>query len=130
MDDNLVDVLLDAAAYGVNIVEREGVSVSHPSNFMLVGTMNPAEGELRPQLSDRIGLHISVHSIMNLEERVKIMERREEFEKDPSAFKDKYKDKQDINTRKYCNCKGNAQKSKCFKGYHGNYSLHLYGDGC
>ena len=95
LDDNLVDVLLDAAAYGVNIVEREGVSVAHPSNFMLVGTMNPAEGELRPQLSDRIGLHISVHSIMNLEERVKIMERREEFEKDPSSFKDKYKEKQD-----------------------------------
>jgi magnesium chelatase subunit D len=96
LDDNLVDVLLDAAAYGVNIVEREGVSVAHPSNFMLVGTMNPAEGELRPQLSDRIGLHISVHSIMNLEERVKIMERREEFEKDPSAFKEKYEKEQSI----------------------------------
>ena len=96
LDDNLVDVLLDAAAYGVNIVEREGVSVSHPSNFMLVGTMNPAEGELRPQLSDRIGLHISVHSIMNLEERIKIMDRREEFEKDPSAFKEKFKKNQDI----------------------------------
>jgi magnesium chelatase subunit D len=95
LDDNLVDVLLDAAAYGVNIVEREGISVSHPSNFMLVGTMNPAEGELRPQLSDRIGLHISVHSIMDLEERVKIMERREEFEQDPTAFKAKYKDQQD-----------------------------------
>jgi magnesium chelatase subunit D len=95
LDDNLVDVLLDAAAYGVNIVEREGVSVAHPSNFMLVGTMNPAEGELRPQLSDRIGLHISVHSIMDLEERVKIMERREEFEKDPSLFKEKFKDEQD-----------------------------------
>ena len=94
LDDNLVDVLLDAAAYGVNIVEREGVSVAHPSNFMLVGTMNPAEGELRPQLSDRIGLHISVHSIMNLEERVKIMERREEFEKDPSAFKEKFEKEQ------------------------------------
>lgn len=95
LDDNLVDVLLDAAAYGVNIVEREGISVAHPSNFILVGTMNPAEGELRPQLSDRIGLHISVHSIMDLEQRVKIMERREEFEKDPSSFKDKFKVKQD-----------------------------------
>ncbi len=94
LDDNLVDVLLDAAAYGVNIVEREGVSLAHPSNFMLVGTMNPAEGELRPQLSDRIGLHISVHSIMNLEERIKIMERREEFEKDPSAFKEKFEKEQ------------------------------------
>ena len=96
LDDNLVDVLLDAAAYGVNIVEREGVSVAHPSNFMLVGTMNPAEGELRPQLSDRIGLHITVHSIMNLEERVKIMERREEFEKDPSTFKEKFEKKQGL----------------------------------
>ena len=95
LDDNLVDVLLDAAAYGVNIVEREGISVAHPSNFILVGTMNPAEGELRPQLSDRISLHISVHSIMNLEERVKIMERREEFERDPSLFKEKFKKKQD-----------------------------------
>lgn len=96
LDDNLIDVLLDAAAYGVNIVEREGVSVAHPSNFMLVGTMNPAEGELRPQLSDRIGLHITVHSIMNLEERVTIMERREEFEKDPSAFKEKFEKKQGL----------------------------------
>ena len=96
LDDNLVDVLLDAAAYGVNIVEREGVSIAHPSNFMLVGTMNPAEGELRPQLSDRIGLHISVHSIMNLEERVQIMERREEFEKDPTAFKEKFNKEQSL----------------------------------
>ncbi len=90
LDDNLVDVLLDAAAYGVNLVEREGISVAHPSNFMLVGTMNPAEGELRPQLSDRIGLHISVHSIMDLQDRVKIMERRENFERDPAVFKQKF----------------------------------------
>ncbi|MDD3984588.1 MAG: VWA domain-containing protein [Methanobacterium sp.] len=94
LDDNLVDVLLDAAAYGVNIVEREGISFEHPSNFILVGTMNPAEGELRPQLSDRIGLHITVHSIMELEQRVKIMERREEFERNPIAFKAKYQDQQ------------------------------------
>ena len=90
LDDNLVDVLLDAAAYGINIVEREGISVSHPSKFILVGTMNPAEGELRPQLSDRIGLHIIVHSIMDIEDRVKIMARREEFERNPAAFKMKF----------------------------------------
>jgi len=95
LDDNLVDVLLDAAAYGVNIVEREGISIAHPSRFILVGTMNPAEGELRPQLSDRIGLHISVHSIMDLEKRVKIMERREEFERDPATFRDKFQEKQE-----------------------------------
>jgi magnesium chelatase subunit D len=94
LDDNLVDVLLDAAAYGINIVEREGVSLTHPSNFILVGTMNPAEGELRPQLSDRIGLHITVSSIMDLEERVKIMERREEFEEDPRTFRKNYEEAQ------------------------------------
>lgn len=96
LDDNLVDVLLDAAAYGINIVEREGVSFTHPSNFILVGTMNPAEGELRPQLSDRIGLHIVVSSIMELEDRVKIMERREEYEGDPEKFQEKFQEKQEV----------------------------------
>jgi len=95
LDDNLVDVLLDAAAYGINIVEREGVSITHPSKFILVGTMNPAEGELRPQLSDRIGLHIVVSSIIDLEDRVKIMERREEYERNPQIFKSKFQDNQE-----------------------------------
>ncbi len=95
LDDNLVDVLLDAAAYGINTVEREGISLAHPSNFILVGTMNPAEGELRPQLSDRIGLQISVQSIMDIDDRVKIMERREVFEKDPIAFRKEFQDDQD-----------------------------------
>jgi len=95
LDDNLVDVLLDAAAYGMNVVEREGISLSHPSRFILVGTMNPAEGELRPQLSDRIGLHIVVHSIMGIKDRVKIMARREEFESDPEAFVDKFREEQE-----------------------------------
>ncbi|MGB9937624.1 MAG: VWA domain-containing protein [Methanobacterium sp.] len=90
LDDNIVDVLLDAAAMGVNIVEREGISLSHPSRFILVGTMNPQEGELRPQLSDRIGLHIIVHSIMDIKDRVEIMARREEFERDPEGFIKKY----------------------------------------
>lgn len=94
LDDNLVDVLLDAAAYGMNIVEREGISLAHPSRFILVGTMNPAEGELRPQLSDRIGLHIIVHSIMDIKDRVKIMARREEFENDPEGFVNKFKEEQ------------------------------------
>lgn len=95
LDDNLVDVLLDAAAYGINTIEREGISMVHPSNFILVGTMNPAEGELRPQLSDRIGLQISVQSIMDIEDRVKIMERREAFERDPQAFQEEFKEYQD-----------------------------------
>lgn len=87
LDDHLVDVLLDAAAYGINNVEREGISISHPSKFILVGTMNPAEGDLRPQLSDRIGLHLTVHSILDIKDRIAIMERREQFEKDPEGFK-------------------------------------------
>ena len=90
LDDHLVDVLLDAAAYGVNNVEREGISISHPSQFILVGTMNPAEGELRPQLADRIGLHIIVSSIHDIKDRVAIMDRREQFEKNPEAFKKQF----------------------------------------
>jgi Mg-chelatase subunit ChlI len=95
LDDNLVDVLLDAAAYGINTIEREGISMVHPSNFILVGTMNPAEGELRPQLADRIGLQVSVQSIMDIEDRVKIMERREAFEKDPNSFREEFQQYQD-----------------------------------
>ena len=95
LDDNLVDVLLDAAAYGINTVEREGISLVHPSNFILVGTMNPAEGELRPQLSDRIGLQISVQSILDIDDRVKIMQRREAFEKDPNTFREEFQQYQD-----------------------------------
>ncbi len=94
LDDHLVDVLLDAAAYGVNNVEREGISISHPSKFILVGTMNPAEGELRPQLADRIGLHITVTSIYEIKDRVTIMDRRERFEKNPDEFKKLFKEDQ------------------------------------
>ena len=86
LDDHLVDVLLDAAAMGVNIIEREGVSVSHPSKFILVGTMNPQEGELRPQLLDRIGLQVDVEGIKDVSQRVRIVEVVEEFEADPMAF--------------------------------------------
>ena len=94
LDDHLVDVLLDAAAYGVNNVEREGISISHPSKFILVGTMNPAEGELRPQLADRIGLHIIVTSIYEIKDRVTIMDRREKFEKNPDEFKKLFEEDQ------------------------------------
>ncbi len=74
LDDHLVDVLLDAAAMGVNVVEREGISVWHPSRFILVGTMNPEEGELRPQLLDRFGLCVDVRGLRSAEERVTILE--------------------------------------------------------
>src|SRR5258708_8677954 len=86
LDDHIVDVLLDAAAMGVNVVEREGVSFSHPSRFIVVGTMNPEEGDLRPQLLDRFGLCVDVRGLRSVEERVEIVHRRELFEEDPDAF--------------------------------------------
>src|ERR1700675_3626244 len=86
LDDHIVDVLLDAAAMGQNTVEREGVSVSHPSRFILVGTMNPEEGELRPQLLDRFGLCVDVEGIRDLDQRVAIVEKRAVWEDDPNLF--------------------------------------------
>ncbi|HID96343.1 MAG TPA: VWA domain-containing protein [Candidatus Latescibacteria bacterium] len=95
LDDHLVDVLLDAAAMGVNIVEREGIQVSHPSRFILVGTMNPQEGELRPQLLDRIGLQVNVEGIKDIPERMRIVEVVEEFEAAPFAFTERYLSEQE-----------------------------------
>src|SRR5439155_15104120 len=86
LDDHIVDVLLDAAAMGVNTVEREGVSVSHPARFILVGTMNPDEGELRPQLLDRFGLCVDVEGIRDVDQRVSIVEKRAHCETDPNGF--------------------------------------------
>jgi len=86
LDDHVVDVLLDAAAMGVNTIEREGVSFSHPARFVLVGTMNPEEGELRPQLLDRFGLSVLVQGIADRNERVLVMERRVAFDEDPVGF--------------------------------------------
>jgi magnesium chelatase subunit D len=84
--DHLVDLLLDAAAMGRNTVEREGVSVSHPARFILLGTMNPEEGELRPQLLDRFGLCVDVAGLTDIDARVQVMRRRAAFETDPAAF--------------------------------------------
>jgi magnesium chelatase subunit I len=90
LDDHIVDVLLDAAAMGVNVVEREGVSVTHPARFILVGTMNPEEGELRPQLLDRFGLCVDVEGIRDLDRRVEIVEQRASWEDDPVAFSQRH----------------------------------------
>src|SRR3972149_3411792 len=87
LDDHVVDVLLDSAAMGVNMVEREGISFSHPSRFILVGTMNPEEGELRPQLLDRFALSVDIVGIREARERVMIMERNLAFEQDAEAFR-------------------------------------------
>jgi magnesium chelatase subunit D len=85
LDDHLVDVLLDAAAMGVNVVEREGMSVIHPSHFILVGTMNPEEGELRPQLLDRFGLCVDIVTPTDIDQRVRVMELERDFLQDPRA---------------------------------------------
>jgi Mg-chelatase subunit ChlI len=86
LDDHVVDLLLDSAAMGVNVVEREGISFQHPAQFVLVGTMNPEEGELRPQLLDRFGLSVEIKGIADADARVEIVERRLAFEQDPVGF--------------------------------------------
>ena len=86
LDDHLVDILLDAAASGINIVEREGISHSHPARFILVGTMNPEEGDLRPQFLDRFGLSLTIRSVEDLSMRREIARRRISFDQDPEAF--------------------------------------------
>jgi magnesium chelatase subunit D len=92
LSDHLVDLLLDVAAMGVNYVEREGVSVRHPSRFILVGTMNPEEGELRPQLLDRFGVTVEVSSSLDAAERVEVIRRRLHYEADPEGFAGKWID--------------------------------------
>ncbi|MBA2376124.1 MAG: magnesium chelatase subunit D family protein [Actinomycetota bacterium] len=86
LPDHLVDLLLDVAAMGVNHVEREGVGIAHPSRFLLVGTMNPEEGELRPQLLDRFGLSVEAAGGMEVEERTEVVRRRLRYESDPESF--------------------------------------------
>lgn len=91
LEDHLVDLLLDAAAMGVNYVEREGISFSHPARFLLVGTMNPEEGDLRPQLLDRFGLVVDVTGEEDLSKRKEIIRRRLAFERSPEEFLSGYR---------------------------------------
>ncbi len=92
LNDQIVDLFLDAAASGLNLVEREGISFSHPSRFILVGTMNPEEGDLRPQLLDRFGLSVEIEGIRDLAERVEIVKRRLAFEGDPTGFRHRWRE--------------------------------------
>jgi magnesium chelatase subunit I len=86
LEDHLVDLLLDVAQSGLNVVEREGISVRHPARFVLVGSGNPEEGDLRPQLLDRFGLHARITTITDVSERVEIVKRRRAFDADPHGF--------------------------------------------
>ncbi len=92
LEDHLVDLLIDVAASGQNVVEREGLSVRHPARFVLVGSGNPEEGELRPQLLDRFGLSVEVHTPGGLADRIEVVRRRDAFERDPQAFVAQWQD--------------------------------------
>lgn len=92
LDDHIVDLLLDAAAMGMNYIEREGVSYRHPSRFILIGTMNPEEGDLRPQLLDRFGLMVDIKGEQDPKKRSEIISRRLRFERDPESFVSEYTD--------------------------------------
>ena len=100
LDDHLVDILLDSAASGWNTVEREGISVRHPARFVLVGSGNPEEGELRPQLLDRFGMHAEIRTVKDPTLRVKVVEERTSFDLNPQEWIDKYKEEQEAVTKR------------------------------
>ena len=95
LDDHLVDLLIDVAASGENLVEREGLSIRHPARFVLVGSGNPEEGELRPQLLDRFGLSVQVKTPQDVALRVEVIKRRDAFDKDPAAYKAQWQGESD-----------------------------------
>jgi magnesium chelatase subunit I len=99
LEDHLVDLLIDVAASGENVVEREGLSIRHPARFVLVGSGNPEEGELRPQLLDRFGLSVEVKTPDDLQTRIEVVRRRDSFERDPEAFGATWR-KEDLKLRK------------------------------
>ncbi len=100
LEDHLVDLLLDVAASGENVVEREGLSIRHPARFVLIGSGNPEEGDLRPQLLDRFGLSLEVRTPTDLATRVDVVRRRDSFERDPAAYVESWRKKDDAVRRK------------------------------
>jgi Mg-chelatase subunit ChlI len=107
LDDHLVDVLLDSSAMGINYIQREGISYYHPSKFILIGTMNPEEGELRPQLIDRFGLCVEVEGVVEKELRVEIINRFISFEENPNNFITQYYEKEKELSNLILNAKSN-----------------------
>lgn len=112
LDDHLVDVLLDSAASGWNTVEREGISISHPARFILVGSGNPEEGELRPQLLDRFGMHAEIGTVREPDLRVQIVEQRAAFDEAPIEFRNNYKESQEALSRKLVEARDLLKKAE------------------
>jgi magnesium chelatase subunit D len=112
LEDHLIDLLLDASVTGRNVVEREGISIEHPARFVLVGSGNPEEGELRPQLLDRFGLHVEVTTANDLEMRMRIVEQRESFERDAESFRSGVEKEQESLRRRLVRARRNISQVK------------------
>ena len=112
LEDHIVDLLLDVAASGENLVERDGLSIRHSSKFVLIGSGNPEEGELRPQLLDRFGFSVSVGSPSEISQRIEVIKRRDEFETAPQNFLQKWKSKDLSVQKKIINAKNNLDNIK------------------
>jgi magnesium chelatase subunit I len=122
LDDHLVDVLLDSAASGWNTVEREGISIRHPARFVLVGSGNPEEGELRPQLLDRFGMRAEIRTVRDPKLRVQIVEERTEFDHNPQAFLVQHQAEQDALQQKLITAQNNLANVKIDPEYRVNIS--------
>ncbi|MDF2953683.1 MAG: Mg-chelatase subunit ChlI [Thermodesulfobacterium sp.] len=112
LEDHIVDLLLDSAAMGINRVEREGISFFHPARFILVGSMNPEEGELRPQFLDRFGLCVQVRAITDKNLRKEVLKRKIEFDTDPEGFLKKWKNEQETLSQRIVQAKKNLSEVK------------------
>lgn len=117
LDDHLVDVLLDSAASGWNTVEREGISIKHPAKFILIGSGNPEEGELRPQLLDRFGMHAEIRTIKDPTLRVRIVEERISFDQNPQLWFEKYEAEQTAIQTRILNAQKNLKNVTLKKDY-------------
>ncbi|NLG29308.1 MAG: magnesium chelatase, partial [Chloroflexi bacterium] len=116
LDDHVVDLLLDSAAMGVNTVEREGISFSHPARFILVGTMNPEEGDLRPQLLDRFSLCVDIEGIADQDARVQIVERRVAYDLDPEGFYELWRAQEEALSQRIAAARALMPAVRCTRG--------------
>ncbi|MEL6869816.1 MAG: magnesium chelatase ATPase subunit I [Pseudomonadota bacterium] len=112
LEDHLVDLLLDVAASGENLVEREGLSVRHPAKFVLVGSGNPEEGELRPQLLDRFGVSVDVKTPTDINDRIEVIRRRDDFEQDPAAFRRRWARKESAVRKRLASARDNIHNMR------------------